>query len=547
MQTRSSEPPFAERWRLRLRLPLAVLSGALLSLAFPPVDIRWFAFVGLIPLLLALRGAKVWEGGLLGGAWAITFFAITIHWVSVIDPVAWYAIVAMEIPLAIALGALSAALMRGGPIARIVLWPLMFTGWELLRGSWPLGGFTFGSLGSSQYSGLPLLPLARAGGMFAITLALCLINALLAESLTSRRAWTRITPVGAAMALAIFPVLLPLGAVGTTSKLDVAMIQGNVPQGYFRGLRMGSTIESERAGPRVPIIIANHVALTKSLKENPPQLVIWPENSLDRDPFVDPVARAGVAAALESTSSPLLAGAILNGPDDAHFYNADLLFAPDGSLLARYDKIHLVPFGEYVPWKWARRVVPTLREIGSDAIAGTKPVVMRAPGLPPIGPVICFESSYPELVANVVRAGAQVIVVSTNNASFERTALARQHLAQSVMRAVETGRPVLHAAIAGISAIISPDGKIIQRAGLFIPAILRETITATNGETPYVAYGRVIEESMEGGAAIAAIVAIILLFRRKLNAAAHQSEEDDFWQEHLDASPVEALRRGDDL
>jgi apolipoprotein N-acyltransferase len=155
--------------------------------------------------------------------------------------------------------------------------------------------------------------------------------------------------------------------------------------------------------------------------------------------------------------------------------------------------------------------------------------VLKAPGLPPIGAVICFESTYPRLTREFVRNGAEIIVVTTNNATFERSPLARQHLAQSQMRAVETGRPVLHAAISGISAVIAPDGRIVQSAGLFIPAILRQTVDAATGKTPYVAYGDATEGAFGGGAALAAVVAMLLAARRRVPGFAFDDDEDEFW------------------
>ncbi|MGH2831040.1 MAG: apolipoprotein N-acyltransferase, partial [Actinomycetota bacterium] len=333
----------------------------------------------------------------------------------------------------------------------------------------------------------------------------------------------RTLAAASALGIAAAPAALPLGAVRDAAALDVAIVQGNVPRGYFEGLRRG------RAGPEDEVIIANHVRLTETLSGDPPDLVIWPENALDRDPFTDQVARDGVDVALGLTRTPLLVGAILDGPRPNTFYNANLLFSPDGTVLGRYDKVRLVPFGEYVPWSWARRVVPSLEQVPTDGVPGRGPVVMDLPSGDRFGTVICFESSYPHLSRELARRGAEMIVVSTNTATFERSPLARQHLALSRMRAVETGRPVVHAGIAGISAVIRPDGRIVRRAGLFVPAIVREPVLLATGRTPYVEHGEVTDTALGIAAGACAAAAALIAWRRRPGGDIDE-EDEVFWR-----------------
>ncbi len=529
-----------------------MLSGFLATLAFPPADVRFVAFVAMVPLLLALRGASARDGAVVGAAFGVAFFGVLIVWISLVGWLAWGALVVLQTMFLIAFGLLAAMLSRGGVIARIAGTPLLFTGIEMARVRYPFGGFAFGALGSSQASGLPMLPLARVGGMLIVTLALMVLNALFAEAIAARRTAGRLLALAAAAVAIAAPAFLPLGAVTIGEPLDVALVQGNVPRGYFAGLARG------RVGPEDQVIIENHLRLTKTLTPDPPDLVVWPENSLDRDPFTDPDATRAVADALEATGAPLLVGAILDGPDDRHFYNSNLLYAADGSVAGRYDKTHLVPFGEYVPWAWVRKVVPALAQVPTDGIPGKGPVILKTPGIPPLGAVICFESTYSSLVRDVVRAGAQVIVVTTNNATFERSPLARQHLAHSRMRAVETGRPVLHAAIAGVSAVIDPDGRVRQQADLFLPAILRQQISAATGMTPYVAYGAAIDATLAFAARLAALLALVVGFARRGRvqpADPDDVEPDDFWQapavavpdsQPIFAPPHEESARGED-
>jgi apolipoprotein N-acyltransferase len=190
--------------------------------------------------------------------------------------------------------------------------------------------------------------------------------------------------------------------------------------------------------------------------------------------------------------APFLVGAILDGPGDG-FRNANLLYDASGRLTSpRYEKIHLVPFGEYVPWPWLRRYVRALDQIPSDGVAGTTPVVFTV-GTSKVGSVICFESTYPALARDLVGEGAQVLIVSTNNASFRRSPASEQHVAMSQMRAVEEGRVVLHAAISGISAVIDARGQILARTPLFEQRVVRRLVPLASGRTVYGRFGDAIE------------------------------------------------------
>lgn len=513
-----------------------MLSGFALSLAFAPADLGFLAWIAMVPAILALRGASMRTGLLSGAAFGLAFFGVLVGWISLVGWIAWGGLVALQTAFIAAFGLFAAPLSRGGPLARLLGLPMLFTGIELARTRYPLGGFGFGTLGSTQHGGLPMLPLARLGGVFAITFAIIAVNALIAEAIGARRRTARVIWVTVAIALIAGPAFLPLGAPGTGRTLDVALIQGNVPRGFFTGLRRG------REGPEDKIIIDNHLALTQTLSDDPPDLIVWPENSLDRDPFVDRDAQNAVARVLAETQTPLLVGAILDGPRPDTFYNANLLFEPDGTLAGRYDKNHLVPFGEYVPWAWARDVVPALSQVPSDGIPGDGASVLRSASLPPIGAVICFESAYPDHVRSFVEAGAEMIVVTTNNATFQRSALARMHTAQSQMRAVEMGRPVLHAAIAGVSAVIRADGKILQTAGLFLPAVVRQQVQTSDGLTPFAEYGDVIELSYAAAAALAALVSLLIAMRRKIPGISLDDEADEFWDAAGDPIDAERLR-----
>jgi apolipoprotein N-acyltransferase len=511
-----------ERWRLRLRLSLAAVSGGALLLAYAPVDVRWAAFVALVPLALALRSASGRAGAACGFVFGVAFFGPLVGWIATFGWLAWGALVGSQ-AAATALFGWFAAWTGRRVTGRVLAWPLLYAGVEMLRARWPLGGFAWGLLGTSQHSGLPLLPLARLGGVFAVSGALVAVNVLAAEAVARGHVVKRAAAFAAAIGVAIAPAWQPLGITREVGTLDVAVVQGSVPRGTFTGGR------GQRIGPEDKVILANHVRLTETLVSDPPDVVIWPENVLDRDPFSNPDVMEEVQRVVGLVDRRLIVGAILDAPG-RRFRNANLLFAPDGTLAGRYDKVHLVPFGEYVPWPWLRRAIGALEQVPLDGVAGPRPVVLEW-GIGRIGAVVCFESTYPDLVRDFVRAGAQVVVVSTNNASFGDSPAARQHLAQSQMRAVEEGRAVVHAAISGISAVIAPDGEIVREAGLFRAAVLRQTVPLADGMTPYARFGDVTELAIGGGAGLAALLGAAAAGRRRREPRAREEEdEDEFWQ-----------------
>jgi apolipoprotein N-acyltransferase len=207
------------------------------------------------------------------------------------------------------------------------------------------------------------------------------------------------------------------------------------------------------------------------------------------------------------------------GSDD-QFYNADLLYEPDGTLQGMYAKQHLVPFGEYVPLRGLLGNLDALRtNVPYDFTAGDTSEVFDVKGTP-VGNVICFESAFGPLVREQVRDGAEAIVVSTNNRSYRRSGNSEQHLALGQLRAAETARPVVQASVSGISAIIDADGTVHDRTEMFEQAVVDATITTTTGETLYVRFG----DWVVWACALALVIATIVAVRRPVVAWASGDE-----------------------
>ena len=479
----------APRWTPVRRAAVAVLSGLVVYLAFPPLGLWFLAPVGVALLVLACRGASVRAGLGLGLLHGLALFLPLVEWAASLAGLP--ALLALSLLEALFLGLLGGALAA---VARTPAWPLwtaaLWVGEEALRSRLPFGGFTWGRLAFSQGDSF-LLPLAAVGGAPLLTFALAALGALLAWLVVLRR---RPTTRGAAVALAgalavlVVPALVP-AATGPGESVRVALVQGNVP-------RLGLSFNDQRAA-----VLNNHVDATRALaadvragRAERPDLVVWPENASDVDPFSDPAAYALIDGAVRDVGVPTLVGALLQGPGD-QVRNAGVVWDPVTGPGEVYVKRKLVPFGEYVPLRaLVSQVTDLVALVPRDFAAGDRPGVLDV-GPARLGDLMCYEIAFDGPVRDVVQAGGRVLTVQTNNATFGRSAQTEQQLAMGRLRAVEHGRAVLVAATSGISAVIRPDGAVTQRADVFTRAVLvadvalrdERTLATRLGAAPEVA------------------------------------------------------------
>jgi apolipoprotein N-acyltransferase len=250
-----------------------------------------------------------------------------------------------------------------------------------------------------------------------------------------------------------------------------------------------------------------HFALAARLRGHY-DLIVFPESSLDTDPQTDGLLRDRIVTLAKEHGSAVLVNA-RTPTRDGRYRNTNLLYTPSGRLQGTYSKQHLVPFGEYVPWRDALSWLPELRQVPYDFEPGHSRTLFRAGGHP-FESVICFESAFGPLVRSAVHDGAQFIVVSTNNRSYQRSANTEQHLALGQMRAAETGRAVLQASVSGITALIDTDGTVHDRTKLFESEVVTASVPTATGQTLYVRFGDWLVLSC----AIAMVVVTVVAIRR---------------------------------
>jgi apolipoprotein N-acyltransferase len=463
---------------LPVALAAAAGSGLLSWLSLPPADLGPLGFVALVPILWTIRGTRARRGALLGLVSGVAFYGVTLSWLIPLTVLGWAALsVAMGAWLAATFAYAAVVWRDETPIRTALLVGAGAAAVEWLRTVVPFGGWSWVNLGYSQHDNPLTLPLASWIGALGLTFMIVAVNCLVLTAILRVGEWRRaLVPVAVAAGLAVAPVAIP-EARPDGPVVDVAAIQGNVP--YQIAIR--SRILEDQ------IVARNHAELHRSLAGDPPDLVVWPENALDYDPTRDPRLRALVGEAVRGVGAWTLVGAITE-TDDGRLLNEDLLYGPDGRITGRYAKNHLLPFGEFVPFREYLDWIPDIRRVRSDLTPGTGPGRFTLPGVG-FAAAICFENAFPELLREYVTEDTGFVVISTNNSTFGRSPAPDQHLVLSELRAVETGRWVVHAALSGASAVISPAGEVSGRTRLFEQAVVRADVRAASGRTVYDVIG----------------------------------------------------------
>ena len=474
--------------RLLARTVPAALAGVGAALAFAPLHWVLLLPLSVATLTLLCVGRRRRTGFLLGAVFGTAFMLVLLPWLQVIGVYAWLPLSVLE-GLFYGLAGVSAATLtrRGVPVPGWPLW--VACSWvllEALRGLVPFGGFPWGRL-AFAVEDTPVAPLLAYAGAPGTTFAVALVGTTLAWAvLVGRRTPVRaVAGLAAALALACVASLAPWQAERPGDpRMRLAVVQGNVP---------GEGLEAfaERRA-----VLNNHVRATQRLAaridagQTPrPDLVVWPENSSDIDPYADPSAGQAIADSARAVGAPLLMGAVVGDRLDRGWYNRAVVWDRSGRTVGWYDKTHPVPFGEYIPLRGLLApLVPALDQIPSDMIPGTRSGVLRA-GPARAGVLMCFEVAYDGLVRDRIDRGADLIVVPTNNATYTGTGQIEQQFAMSRLRAVETGRYVVVASTNGISGVIAPDGHVVQRAPERRQAVLEQEVTLISRRTPAVVLG----------------------------------------------------------
>ncbi|HLS49160.1 MAG TPA: apolipoprotein N-acyltransferase [Actinomycetaceae bacterium] len=459
---------------------LAILGGLATDAAFPGRSWWPLAPVGVALLLLALRGRGVFGGMGTGLLWGLSFFLPHLYWAHpAAGLVPWFLLgFAQALFIAVFGGMQSLAhrwtLVQARPWLGAILTTALWVSVEQLRGVAPFGGLPWGMLAFSQTSG-PLLRAASLGGVVLISAVVVLLAVLTAHMLVALRrgsVWRAGLAVCAGAIILLASAIVPVNTRAEAGHLRVAAVQGNVP---------GTGLDAFAVRRDV---VERHAAGTEALAErfDPGDLdvVLWPENSSDVDPRVDAATATLIDDAARAVDAPILVGT--QRYTENHRYNESVLWEPGQGVTDVYTKQHPAPFAEYIPLRdLARRVTDAVDLVTVDMLAGTEPGIIelasdRHGRTVPLAVGICFEVAYSDIVREAVVEGGELIVIPTNNASFGYTQESEQQLAMSVFRAVEHARATVHVSTVGKSALIAPNGVIIDSGGHFTAEQLSEAL-----------------------------------------------------------------------
>ncbi|WP_338776272.1 apolipoprotein N-acyltransferase [Streptomyces sp. DG1A-41] len=467
----------ASPWR---RSAAAVIAGALPVLAYPAPSLWWCAYVALVPWILLVRSAPTGKRAAYDG-WCggFGFMLAMHHWLLPFLHVFTFVLAALLGALWALWGWLVHRLLAGVPSRRRIAAALVVlpSGWlavELVR-SWQGLGGPWGMLGSSQWQVEPALRLASVGGVWLLSFLVVAVNVAIAVLVAVRQARVPALAglVATAAATSAAWLLSPRPAVD--GQVRIAVVQPGVVGGPDSGDRR----------------FAREEQLTRRLAGQDVDLIVWGESSVGFDLGDRPDFARRLADLSRATGADILVNVDARRSDKPGIYKSSVLVGPDGLTGERYDKMRLVPFGEYIPARsllgWATSVG---KAAGEDRRRGSQPVVMNVGDDLRVGPMVCFETAFPDMTRHLTREGVDLLIGQSSTSTFQQSWAPEQHASLAALRAAETGRPMVHATLTGVSAVYGPSG---QRVGSWLgtdaSAAQIYEIPLAHGTTPYVRLG----------------------------------------------------------
>lgn len=473
-----------KRLSIWVAIPLSVLAGFVLHAAFPVLNIWPLSFLGVFLLLWALLGRGFWLSVFLGFLTGASFWLSLINWLTLyLGPVPWLALGLLQaVFFGVGAGLISLVLNRGpskwpSRWGRIGLVSFVIAGLWVLRESitsvWPYGGFSWGKIAQAQSQSFFVHDVAWVGTA-GLSFLVVLVSVLTFQVLRERVLTMLAIPVVVVLVMIVFPAF----AISETGFTRILAVQGNSKAGLFDDAEPGE-------------IFQDHVSGTLPYAGENIDIVVWPENATDVSPQDSRLIAQSLTAVSQRMGAPIVTGVITTTQDNQYF-NSSIVWTD--SVQGQYDKIHPVPFAEYMPDRafW-RALQPELVDLVTrDYSFGTRPNVLDINGVP-AGISICFDITDDQQAYDMIAGGAEVILAQTNNADFGKTSENLQQLAIARLRAIETGRAVVNISTVGTSAIISASGETLDSIPAYEPGAMLDNVPLSSTITPAMSFGRSIE------------------------------------------------------
>ena len=508
-------------------------------LAFPAAGLLWWRLGGLRPRTRLWAGWLAGLGCYLPGLMFVRSFTVPGAMVLIAIEAGFFAAAALLVP-------------RGPVVARALAFPAAMTLAEALRMTWPFGGLPLGGVFLGQAGG-PLLGVARLGGPLALTGAVYVggmgVAAMAEVAVRALRDGVRArsfaradaqgsssqaaTPTATAASTGIglrtvsgatagMGALTLVGAIALSAMVGASIVADHAPDGgpsvgtvSAAAVQGGGARGFRKSQIHPAVVLAAQLSATQRMQRldggHAPRLVVWPEDVVSVDGRLsDSTEQAALSGLAQSLHTTLVVG-VTETVSATAFRNEVVAWGPDGTLVSRYEKVHRVPFGEYVPYRGFFEHLGNLSAVPRDAIPGTGTGLLATPA-GPLGAMVSFEVLYGDRGRSSVRAGAQLLIVPTNTASYATAQVPTQELASAEVQAVEQGRDLLQAAPTGYSAAITNRGALLERSVLGAQQIVFSAMSRRVGWTLYVRFGN---PPVLIAAALALVAAWLVAGRRK--------------------------------
>lgn len=430
---------------------LPLLSGFLAFASFAPIGLWWCAPVSLSLLIYLLSKRLLRQRTLAVLLFGTAFFGPLLAWSNTyVGDIPWSILTILQVALLAPL-----ALLRTSATRNVLLFPSAWVGLEFVRGHFPFGGFGWGRLAFGQADS-PYAQFARFGGASLVGFVVCAFAVVLFLAIKGK--W--VPASGLLAALAILTLAVDATAPSVPKRnFSIVAVQGGVPS---LGLDFNS---------RATAVFENHLRTTVNYlvgQGKMPQVVLWPENSIDVDPFKDPIVRDQLQSAVDQFNVPFIVGAVLQ--HGSNFQNASILWKPKVGPTSIYIKRHLTPFGEYIPIRSIAEIVSPYAKNVVDFVPGNRLVIHHV-GPARFAPIICFEL-LDDAAGRAMARKSNVFVVQTNSATFGRSPESEQQLGITRIRSIEHQRFSVSISTSGISALVDPRGRVTHQTGQDTSAVI---------------------------------------------------------------------------
>lgn len=483
---------------------LAVLSGVLLTAAFPKIGQDWLAWIALVPLLYAVKDLTPGAGFRMGFISGLVHFLSLLYWLVPVMRTYGYLPLVLSVAilfllaafLALFIALFSFAITAAGrkPVGCLIMIPLVWVALEYIR-SFIFSGFPWEFLGYSQYNRLPLIQISDILGVYGLSALIAFVNGAIFITLLyfSKRRWqhtdiTKRLAAGSVIALILGVTLTGFyghwrlktidNLMTSAPKTRISVIQGNIDQ----AVKWDPAFQKET--------IEKYNRLSSSVLKQQPDLIVWPESATPFYFLYDIAPSEMVFEGFRQSPSDYLIGSpsFVRTEGVVEYYNSAYLIVPEDKTMGKYDKTHLVPFGEYVPFKkwlpFLGKIVAQVGDFRAGKIGRTLPWRNEQ-----LGVQICYEIVFPELSRAMANNGASLLINITNDAWFGKTSGPYQHFSMTVFRAVENRRSLARSANTGISGFIDPAGRILASTELLQEAVATQTVPLLKEKSVYTQIG----------------------------------------------------------